>query len=87
MLRLAAEQALKHSTIMTNMTEHFLTQRTAISKLWPIVGYGAYVCAAIQLRYFLALGILTEERLERTRVHLKIVDELRKYWKTLQPLV
>ncbi|KAH7002617.1 hypothetical protein EDB80DRAFT_578829 [Ilyonectria destructans] len=86
MLRLAAEQALKHSTIMTNITEHFLTQRTAISKLWPIVGYGAYVCAAIQLRYFLALGILTEERLERTRVHLKLVGELKEYWKTLQPL-
>ncbi|KAH7139964.1 hypothetical protein B0J13DRAFT_69292 [Dactylonectria estremocensis] len=86
MLRLAAEQALKHSTIMTNISQHFMTQKTAVSKLWPIVGYGAYVCAAIQLRYFLALRILTDERLERAKVHLKLVDELSNYWMTLKPL-
>ncbi|KAH7129129.1 hypothetical protein EDB81DRAFT_808764 [Dactylonectria macrodidyma] len=85
-LRLAAEQALKHSTIMTNISQHFVAQRTAVSKLWPIVGYGAYVCAAIQLRYFLALRILTVERLERAKVHLKLVGELSDYWKTLKPL-
>jgi hypothetical protein len=87
MRRLAAEQAWDHSVIMTTMTDQFLMQKVVISKLWAVVGYGAYVCAAIQLRRFLALGILTHQRLEYTKVHLHLIGELSKYWMTLQPFV
>lgn len=87
MLRLAAEQAWEHSTKMTTMTEQYLSWKAPVSKLWPMVGYGAYVCAAVQLRRCLALGLLNHQWLERTKVHLHLTGELRKYWMTLQPLV
>ncbi|KAJ4152187.1 hypothetical protein NW765_017696 [Fusarium oxysporum] len=86
MLRLAAEQAWEHSTKMTTMTEQYLSWKAPISKLWPMVGYGAYVCAAVQLRRCLAFGLLNHQWLERTKVHLHLTGELRKYWMTLQPL-
>jgi hypothetical protein len=86
-LQLAAEQAWRHSSIMVDMTEKFLMRKGATSKLWPIVGYGAYVCAAIQLRCFLALGDLSDQHLERVAVLLRVTGELKNYWKNLQPLV
>lgn len=87
MIRLAAEQAWEHSVSMSTMAEHLIARRAAISKSWAIVGYGAYVCAAIQLRRFLALGVLTHQRLQETKVHLHLTGELSKYWMTLQPIV
>lgn len=87
MIRLAAEQAWEHSVSMTTIAEQFVARKAAISKLWAVVGYGAYVCAAIQLRRFLALGVLTHQRLQETKVHLHLTGELSKYWMTLQPLV
>ncbi|KAI8648315.1 hypothetical protein NCS56_01515800 [Fusarium sp. Ph1] len=86
MLRLAAEQAWEHSTKMTTMTEQYISWKAPISKLWPMVGYGAYVCAAVQLRRCLALGSLNYQWFERTKAHLHLTGELRKYWMTLQPL-
>ncbi|KAJ5214602.1 hypothetical protein N7449_001771 [Penicillium cf. viridicatum] len=86
MIRLAAEQAWEHSVSMSTMAKHFIARKAAISKSWAIVGYGAYVCAAIQLRRFLALGVLTHQRLQETKVNLQLTGELSKYWMTLQPL-
>ncbi|EED12328.1 hypothetical protein TSTA_003840 [Talaromyces stipitatus ATCC 10500] len=86
MIRLAAEQAWEHSVSMTTMADQFIARRATISKLWPVVGYGAYVCAVIQLRRFLALRVLTHQHLQEMKVHLLISGELSKYWMTLQPL-
>ncbi|KAH6884444.1 hypothetical protein B0T10DRAFT_579059 [Thelonectria olida] len=86
MIRLAAEQAWEHSVFITTITEQFIARKASISKSWAVVGYGAYVCAAIQLRRYLALGILTHQRLKDTTVHLHLAGELRKYWMTLRPL-
>ncbi|KAF4211435.1 hypothetical protein CNMCM5878_002601 [Aspergillus fumigatiaffinis] len=86
MIRLAAEQAWKHSVCMTTIAEQFIARKASVSKSWPIVGYGAYVCAAIQLRRFLALGVLSYQRLQETKVHLHLTGELSKYWMTLRPL-
>ncbi|KAH7064329.1 hypothetical protein BKA63DRAFT_525206 [Paraphoma chrysanthemicola] len=86
LLRLAAEQAWKHSSIMVDMTEHFLSRKGVISKLWPIVGYGAYVCAAIQLRCLLALGSLTMARLKRCESLLRLIGELKNYWGNVSSL-
>lgn len=87
MIRLAAEHAWKHSGYMTTMAEQFLARKATVSKSWAIVGYGAYVCAAIQLRRFLALGVLSHQRLQETKVHLHLTGELSKYWMSLRPLV
>ncbi|KAJ6151375.1 hypothetical protein N7470_007969 [Penicillium chermesinum] len=86
MIRLAAEQAWKHSIYMATIAEQFIARKTTVSKSWAIVGYGAYVCAAIQLRRFLALGALSHQRLQETKVHLHLTGELSKYWMTLRPL-
>jgi hypothetical protein len=86
-LQLAAEQARRHSSIMVEMTEKFLVRKGDITKLWPIVGYGAYVCAAIQLRCFLAFRDLSHRNLERVAILLRITGELKNYWENLQPLV
>lgn len=87
MIRHAAEQAWEHSVFMWSMAEHFIARKKAISKSWAIVGYGAYVCAAIQIRRCLALGVLTHQRLQELKVHLRLTGELSKYWMTLRPLV
>lgn len=87
MIRLSAEQAWEHSVSLTTMTDQFIAGKAAISKSWAVVGYGAYVCAAIQLRRLLALGVLTHQRLQDTKVHLHLTGELSKYWMTLRPLV
>ncbi|EKG19101.1 hypothetical protein MPH_03622 [Macrophomina phaseolina MS6] len=73
MLRSAAEQAWEHSGVITRAVECCVMRKATISKLWPIVGYSAYVGATIQLRFFLALGVLNGEHLERTKVHLRLL--------------
>lgn len=87
LLRLAAEQAWKHSSIMVDMTEHFLSRKGVISKLWPIVGYGAYVCTVIQLRCFFALRSLTVARLKRCENLLCLTGELKNYWGNINTFV
>jgi hypothetical protein len=72
---------------MVEMTENFLRRKGATSKLWPIVGYGAYVCAAIQLRCFLAFEELSDQNIERAAILLHVTGELKNYWNNLQPLV
>lgn len=69
------------------MTEHFSSRKGVASKLWPIVGYGAYVCAAIQIRCLLALGSLTTARLERCESLLHLIGELKEYWGNVSSLV
>ncbi|KAH7009268.1 uncharacterized protein B0I36DRAFT_378638 [Microdochium trichocladiopsis] len=86
MLQLAAERAWEHSLKLTTMTEQYLARQSPISKLWPMIGYGAYVCAAVQLRRCLALRLLDEQRLGRARVHLQFTGGLMRYWTTLRPL-
>ncbi|KAM5353719.1 hypothetical protein ACJ41O_000369 [Fusarium nematophilum] len=86
MLRLAAEQASERSRRMITMTEEYISSKAEISKLWPIVGYGAYVCTAVQLRRCLALGLLNDAWIQRTRVNLQLAGELCKYWTHLRPL-
>jgi len=85
--RLAAEQAWERSTKLTTMMERYLSGGGCVSKLWPIVGYGAYVCAVVQIRRCLSFDMLEEQWLERAKVHLKVTEELGKYWMTLRPLV
>ncbi|KAF4995325.1 hypothetical protein FDECE_12816 [Fusarium decemcellulare] len=86
MLQLAAEQAWEHSRRMTQMTEQYISSKSSISKLWPIVGYGAYVCAAVQLRRCLALGLLSLSEIQITRINLRLAAELCKYWSHLRPV-
>jgi hypothetical protein len=87
MLQQAAEQAYEHSLIITSMAKQYLSSRASASKLWPIVGYSAYVCAAVQLRRCLATGGLDQAWYERNKTNLQITSELGKYWMTLKPLV
>jgi hypothetical protein len=87
MLRFAADQAWEHAKTMTAMAEQFLSDKTAVSTLWPIVGYGSYVCAAIQMRRLLALNGLNRQHLDRIKIHLHITGELKKYGMPLEPLV
>lgn len=87
MLQLAAEQAWEHSKKMTEMTEQYISSKASVSKLWPIVGYGAYVCAAVQLRRCLALGLLHHSQIQSTRINLRLAAELCRYWTHLQPVV
>ncbi|QPC78040.1 hypothetical protein HYE68_008792 [Fusarium pseudograminearum] len=86
MLQHAAEQAYEHSLRITNMAEQYLSSRASVSKLWPIVGYSAYVCAAVQLRRCLAIGSLDQAWYNRNKTNLQITGELGRYWMTLQPL-
>ncbi|KAJ3535767.1 hypothetical protein NM208_g7000 [Fusarium decemcellulare] len=86
MLQLAAEQAWEHSRRMTQMTEQYISSKASISKLWPIVGYGVYVCAAVQLRRCLALGLLSLSEIQITRINLRLAAELCKYWSHLRPV-
>ncbi|KIL92393.1 hypothetical protein FAVG1_04804 [Fusarium avenaceum] len=86
MLQQAAEQAYKHSLTITSMVKQYLSSKASTSKLWPIVGYSAYVCAAVQLRRCLAIDSLDQAWYERNETNLQIAVELGKYWMTLQPL-
>ncbi|KAF4333520.1 transcription factor [Fusarium beomiforme] len=85
-MQLAADQASEHSKTMTVMTEQYISAKAPISKLWPIVGYGAYVCAAVQLRRCLALGLLTHPGIQETRINLRLTAELCEYWTHLRPV-
>ncbi|KAK5991691.1 hypothetical protein PT974_07724 [Cladobotryum mycophilum] len=85
-MRLSAEQALQHCTTVTNMTSHFLSTDPDLSKLWAIVGYGASVCLATQLRYFVAIRALDTERLQQAHVHLKLTTGLKRYWAPLRDI-
>ncbi|KAI3573528.1 hypothetical protein IWW34DRAFT_855699 [Fusarium oxysporum f. sp. albedinis] len=87
MLQQAAEQAYEHCLRITSMAEQYLSSRASASKLWPIAGYSAYVCAAVQLRRCLAIGSLDQAWYERNKANLQLTGELGRYWMTLQPLV
>ncbi|KAI6750530.1 hypothetical protein HG530_014811 [Fusarium avenaceum] len=86
MLQQAAEQAYDHSLTITSMVKKYLSSKASTSKLWPIVGYSAYVCAAVQLRRCLAIRSLDQAWYERNTTNLEITGELGKHWMTLQPL-
>ncbi|KAJ0137562.1 MKL/myocardin-like protein 1 [Fusarium oxysporum f. sp. albedinis] len=86
MLQQAAEQAYEHCLRITSMAEQYLSSRASASKLWPIAGYSAYVCAAVQLRRCLAIGSLDQAWYERNKANLQLTGELGRYWMTLQPL-
>lgn len=86
-LRLSAEQAIAHSARITDITNHFLSQQPDVSKLWPVIGYGAFVCSSVQLRYSIASNALSALQIERLRVHFHLLDGLKRYWAPLQQTV
>ncbi|XEU94900.1 hypothetical protein FSHL1_000184 [Fusarium sambucinum] len=86
MLQLAAEQAWEHSKTMTTMTEQYISSKAPISKLWSIVGYGAYVCVSVQLRRYHALGSLSHLELQGPLTNFRLTSELCKYWSHLRPM-
>ncbi|KPA36705.1 transcription factor [Fusarium langsethiae] len=86
LLQLAAEQAWERCKTMTAMTEQYLSTKAPISKLWSIVGYGAYVCVAVQLRRYHALGSLTQLEFQRALTNFRLTSELCRYWIHLRPI-
>lgn len=87
MKRKAVTQVLRHSKIMTDMTATFMSQTVDLSKLWPIVGYGAHLCATIQMRCYTCIKNPSIFPVEPIRVHLRLCDELTRHWAPLQEMV
>jgi hypothetical protein len=86
LIRMCAEEAVKHSMITLDMATAFLSIRPEKSRLSSMTGYAMFISSAIQVRSLSAQGKL------RTHAgHLKaaasILKQLKEYWYPLRDMV
>jgi hypothetical protein len=85
-VRMCAEEAVKHSVITLDMATAFLNTRPDKSRLSSMTGYAMFVSSAVQIR---SLGV--QGKLGTHAGHLKaaiaILRHLNEYWAPLRGLV
>jgi hypothetical protein len=95
LVRLSAEEAVKHATIALNMATAFLsTIRPDISRLPSITGFAMYVASVIHVKSLVAQRKLSSSpsnttnssHIRRLRAAVSILARLKDYWVTLNGL-
>ncbi len=86
LVRMCAEEAVKHSVITLDMATSFLSIRPDKSRLSSMTGYAMFVSSAIQIRSLGAQGKL-KTHAGHIRAAISILRELNQYWTPLRALV
>lgn len=93
--RKSADTVVKHADLLERLLAPYLYGRSDISRLPPLVGYGAFVAGIVMLateiscQNRVANGSFTEDgrngpRLAAVRSILQLLDHLRVYWRALE---
>ncbi|EKG10554.1 NmrA-like protein [Macrophomina phaseolina MS6] len=86
-LRLSAKEAIDSCFNLASFTKDLLSRRADLSRLWSICGYSAYVSAIVLLRYLHSSARAADQQiLESISDQLRILETLKHYWKTLEPM-
>lgn len=87
MIQSCGRQALRYCDSLNEMMHQYLAGKQDASKLWPMIGYGSYFCATMQLRRIAALDGPKLFQIERARVHLAVITGFQIYWLPLRSMV
>lgn len=87
LVRLSAEEAVKHSGLLVEMAEAFLPACPDKSRLSAMTGYAVFVSVSIQFKALLAQGKLESHGIGHCRAAISILETLKGYWAPLQNLV
>lgn len=85
-VRLSAEESVKHAALILDMATAFMSSRPDISRLPSIVGFAMFVASTIQFKSLGAQRKLQTYGTSRFRAAIFILDRLKEYWDSLQGL-
>lgn len=86
LVRMCAEETVKHSVITLDMATAFLSTRPDKSRLSSTTGYAMFVSSAVQIRSLTAQGKL-KTHAGYLKAAITILRQLKEYWSLLRGLV
>ncbi|CAK7233167.1 hypothetical protein SEUCBS140593_008512 [Sporothrix eucalyptigena] len=85
-IRMSAEEAVKHSMHILNMATAFLNTQPDKSRITSIVGYAMYAASSVQFKSLVAQGKLRTYGTSRFTAAVAIMEQLKEYWQPLRGL-
>ncbi|KAL5315282.1 hypothetical protein ACEPPN_016149 [Leptodophora sp. 'Broadleaf-Isolate-01'] len=86
LVRISAEESVKHASLMLDMASVLLTTRPDISRLPSIIGYAMFVACTVHFKSLVAQRRLQKYGTSRFRGAVCILEQLKEYWATNQGL-
>ncbi|KAH7323447.1 hypothetical protein BKA65DRAFT_510823 [Rhexocercosporidium sp. MPI-PUGE-AT-0058] len=86
LVRISAEESVRHASLMLDMASVFLTTRPDISRLPSIMGYAMFVACTVQFKSLVAQKRLQQYGTSSFRGAVCILEHLKEYWATNQEL-
>ncbi|PVH73068.1 hypothetical protein DL98DRAFT_608552 [Cadophora sp. DSE1049] len=86
LVRISAEESVKHASLILDMASVFLTTRPDISRLPSITGYAMFVACTVHFKSLVAQRRLQKYGTNRFKGAVCILEHLKEYWVTNQDL-
>ncbi|KAH7378875.1 hypothetical protein BKA64DRAFT_240815 [Cadophora sp. MPI-SDFR-AT-0126] len=86
LVRISAEESVKHAFLILDMASDFLNTRPDISRLPSITGYAMFVACTVHFKSLVAQMRLQRYGTGRFKGAVCILGQLKKYWATNQNL-
>jgi hypothetical protein len=86
-MRLSAQESVNHAVLTLDLATAFINTRPDTSRLPSIVGYAMFVASAVHFKSLVAQRKLQAQGFGRFKAAVSILEHLKEYWTTLQPLV
>ncbi|KAH6669036.1 hypothetical protein B0J14DRAFT_155469 [Halenospora varia] len=86
LVRISAEEVVKHAALTLDMATAFLSTKPDISRLPSTTGYSLYVAVTLHFKSLVAQRKVGSSHMGRLRAALLIIERLKLYWNTVQGL-
>ena len=87
LVRMSAEESVKHALLLLDMASSFLAIRPDISRLPSISGYAMFVACTVHFKSLVAQSRLQKYGTNRVKGAVCVLEQLKAYWATNQDLV
>lgn len=81
--RVSAEETIKHSNALLDIASSFVRNGADVSKLPSMTGFALFVAATVQFKALSAQGKLQGRAMERMYPAIRMIQELKGYWRPL----